>query len=330
MRRLVVGLLAMVSICLAGRGHAAEESNRTACPAPEVKLELRAEDEAAWSACEKWVWSCILQGKEANLYEKACLVPRSVENGKAREKTQYEPFVNPDAHPTNLLGDEFLRTILWQEDYAKKMPPPGVRIYGAYFKDAVNLENVATSANLVIDGSVFKRGVRLTNFRSPKNVSFDGSNIRGPILMLRTRIDGSLFLQKGVYDTVDLRDARIGSSIDAARSVFTDDFRMDRARIEGKVNLVKSRLTVVNAWDTVIGGSLELRLADIRLRVDMTGATVNGDVRMQRIAFGRKKAGQVPSCDWDTTTPGDHLLSELNTHSPPTSKPCSALRPRPC
>jgi hypothetical protein len=313
MRRLVLGLLAMVSICLAGRGHAAEESNKAACPVPEVKLELRAEDEAAWSTCEKWVWSCILQGKEANLYEKACLVPRSVENSKAREKTQYEPFVNPDAHPTNLLGDEFLRTILWQEDYAKKMPPPGVRIYGAYFKEPVNLENVATSANLVIDGSVFKRGVRLTNFRSPKNVSFDGSNIRGPILMLRTRIDGSLFLQKGVYDTVDLRDARIGSSIDAARSVFTDDFRMDRARIEGKVNLVKSRFTVVNAWDTVIGGSLELRLADIRLRVDMTGATVNGDVRMQRIAFGRKRAGQVPSCDWDTTAAGDHLLSELNT-----------------
>ncbi len=313
MRRLVLGLLAMAAICLADRGHAADESKNTACPVPEVKLELRPEDETAWSPCEKWVWSCILQGKEANLYEKKCLVPRSKENNEARAKSQYEPFVNPDAHPTNLLGDGFLRTILWQEDYAKRIPPPGVRIYGAYFKEPVNLENVAASANLVIDGSVFKRGVRLTNFRSPKNISFDGSNIRGPILMLRTRIDGSLFLQKGIYDTVDLRDARIGSSIDAARSVFTDDFRMDRARIEGKVNLVKSRLTVVNAWDTVIGGSLELRLSDIRLRVDMTGATVNGDVRMQRIAFGRKRADQVPSCDWDTTTPADHLLSELNT-----------------
>ena len=56
--------------------------------------------------------------------------------------------------------------------------------------------------------------------------------------MLRIRIEGSLFLQEGIYDTIDLRDARIGSSIDAARSVFTDDFRIDRARIDGKVNLV--------------------------------------------------------------------------------------------
>jgi hypothetical protein len=312
MWRLALSALALLTISLADGPRAAEDANSKVCPAPEGKLELRPEDATTWSPCEKWVWSCILQGKEANLYEKKCFVPRSKENTEARAKSQYEPFVNPDAHDANLLGDEFLRTILWQEDYAKKIPPPGVRIYGAYFRDPVNLENVATSANLVIDGSMFKKGVRLTNFRSPKNISFDGSNIRGPILMLRTRIDGSLFLQKGVYDTVDLRDARIGSSIDAARSVFTDDFRMDRARIEGKVNLVKSRLTVMNAWDAAIGGSLELRLADIRLRVDMTGATVNGDVRMQRIAFGRKRAGQVPSCDWDPTAGGDHLLSDLN------------------
>jgi hypothetical protein len=305
----------LLAISLADQPRAAEEeANSKACPASEVKLDLRTEDangEKAWSACEKWVWSCILQGKEANLYEKKCFVPRSKENSEARADKQYEPFVNPDSRDkANLLGDGFLRTILWQEEYAKKIPPLGVRIYGAYFKDPVNLENVATSVNLVIDGSVFKKGVRLTNYRSTKNVSFDGSNIRGSTLLLRIRLDGSLFLQRGVYDTVDLRDARIGSSIDAARSVFTDDFRMDRAHIEGKVNLVKSRLTVINAWDTVIGGSLELRLSDIRLRADLTGATVNGDVRMQRIAFGRK-TDQMPSCDWDTSTPGDHLLSDL-------------------
>ena len=170
---------------------------------------------------------------------------------------------------------------------------------------------MSTSANLVLDGSIFKRGLRLTNFRSSKNISLDGSNIRGPILMLRIRIEGSLFLQEGIYDTIDLRDARIGSSIDAARSVFTDDFRIDRARIDGKVNLVKSRLTVLNAWDTSIGGSLELRLADLRLRVDMTGATVNGDVRMQRISFGRKRTEQTPSCDWDPDAGLDHLINHI-------------------
>jgi hypothetical protein len=311
-RWLVLCVFSLGSLLLAGQARAAALPKPKACELPKEDLGLRKEDEA-WSTCEKFAWSCIRRGMEANLYEKACLVPRSAESNQARDRAKYAPFVDPNAYAAhNLLGDQFLRAVLWQEHYTKQIPPHGVRIFGAYFEEPVNLENITTTANLVLDGSVFKKGLRLTNFRSPMNISLDGSNVRGSILMLRTRIDGSLFLQKGVYDTVDLRDARIGSSIDAARSVFTDDFRMDRARIEGKVNLVKSRLTMLNAWDTSIGGSLELRLADIRVRVDMTGASVAGDVRLQRVAFGRKKPGQVPSCDWDTATPGDHLLSELN------------------
>jgi hypothetical protein len=321
-RPIAIAVVFSISLLL-GRPTVADEPATKVCPTVETNLGLRPEEEQAWSVCEKWVWSCLREGKEANLYEKACFVPRSRENSAAHEKWRYEPFANPDGHGTNLLSDQFLRTVLWQEEYSKRIPPHGVRIFGAYFKDPVNLENVATSTNLVIDGSVFKRGIRLTNYSSPMNLSFDGSNVSGPMLLLRTKIGGSLFLQRGVYDTIDLRDARIGSSIDAARSVFTDDFRMDRAYIQGKVNLVKSRLTVLNAWDTVIGGSLELRLADVRLRVDMTGATVNGDVRLQRVAFGRRRLGEVPSCDWDTSAPGDYLLSEFNTkfgNDPPALK----------
>ena len=46
-----------------------------ACPAVSGELGLRpehAEGEAAWSACERWVWSCIREGKEANLFVKRC------------------------------------------------------------------------------------------------------------------------------------------------------------------------------------------------------------------------------------------------------------------
>ena len=54
-----------------------------------------------------------------------------------------------------------------------------------------------------------------------------------------------------------------------------------------------------------------MRLADVRLRVDMTGATVNGDVRMQRISFGRKRTEQTPSCDWDPDAGLDHLINHI-------------------
>src|SRR5204863_7028413 len=94
----------------------------------------------------------------------------------------------------------------------------------------------------------------------------------------------------------------IGSSIDAARSVFNDVLKLDRSRIEGKVHLVKSRLTVLSATDAYVGGTVELRLADIRVLLDMTGLTVNGDVRLQRLSFGRQVPG-IPSCDYVQNNP---------------------------
>jgi len=281
------------------------------CSLPLDDLGLRKEDEADWSVCEKWIWSCIRNGKEANLFAKECTEPRP-DAYAVNYRNPYicAPFVDPGRYAnTNGISGEFIRTLLWRAEYHERIPPSGIRIFGAYFKDPVNLENVTTATNLVLDGSMFKRGVRLTNFQSKKNVSFDGSNLRGKLLLMRARIDGSLFMERGVYDFVDLRDARIGASLEASRSVFNDILRFDRAHIEGKVFLVKSRLTALNAWDAKIGGSIELRRADIRLRTDLTGSTVNGDLRLQQVTFGRR-VGQVPSCDWDPESEIDHILHE--------------------
>jgi len=282
------------------------------CALPQEDLGLSKEDDNKWSVCEKWVWSCIRKGKEANLFAKECAEPRPDADAVNHRKPYIcAPLIDPDRYAeTNGIGDEFLRALLWHPDYDAKIPPSGIRIFGAYFAGPVNLENVTTTRNLVLDGSMFKRGARLTNFRSTKNVSFDGSNLRGKLQFMRARIDGSLFLERGVFDFVDARDARIGSSLEASRSVFNDILRFDRARIEGKVFLVKSRLTALNAWDAYIGGSIELRLADIRLRMDLTGSTVNGDVRLQEVTFGRRVTGQIPSCDWDPAPEIDHVLHE--------------------
>jgi hypothetical protein len=316
MRFLLLTSVILSAACLAGRVYATEPPEVNTCRIPTGDLGLRPDEDRTWTACEKWAWSCIREGKEANLYEKLCLVPRTEASSAARKKWENEAFLNPNKYAdSSALGDEFLRTILWLPHYANQIPPHGVRIFGGYFKDQVNLENVTTTKNLVIDGSILKQGARLTNFRTEKNVSLDGSNIRGAILLLRAHIDGSLFLVKGIYDGIDMRDARIGSSIDAAGSIFSDDVRLDRAHIEGKVDLVRSRLTTLNAWDAHIGGSLELRLADVRVGIDMTGTTVDGDLRLQRIYFGRYLGTGVPSCDWDTSLKTDHILQVLLTNA---------------
>ena len=298
------------------------------CTEPDVRVSLRAEElegKQAWSRCEAWVWSCIVQGKEANLFAKKCTGFRPDDDEQDyRRDYLYAPFVTPDDYTDkNALSDNFLRTILSEPYYRDHIPPAGVRIFGAYFGRAVNLENVTTTKNLVLDGSIFKRGIRMTNFETTKNVSLDRANVRGKFQLMRASIGGSLFLGDGVYDFVDARDARIGASLEASKSVFTDMFRFDRAHISGKVYLVKSRLTSLNAWDATIGGSMELRRADIRLRMDLTGSTIQGDMRLQEMSFGRQAEGRAPSCEWDPDPGVDHILHEVYRLAQDKSQPAA-------
>ena len=88
---------------------------RTACPAPEGALKLRDEEVHDWSACEKWVWSCIAQGREANLFVRRCTVPRTTENDDLRTSLKDLAFEEPARFASsNALSGNFLLTILWQ------------------------------------------------------------------------------------------------------------------------------------------------------------------------------------------------------------------------
>lgn len=279
------------------------------CPVPDPAFDT--EYQPVWTQCERWVWTCIRGGLEANLHLKLCVKGRR-DGDEPRYRAPYTlaAFYDPDRFAqANALSDNLIRTILSDPSYEDKVPPSGIRIFGAYFATSVNLENITTTRNLVLDGSIFKRGVRMTNFKTTKNVSFDGSNVRGSMLLMRAQIDGSLFLERGVFDFIDARDIHIGASLEASRSVFNDMLRFDRGRIDGKVYLVKSRLTSLNAWDSKIGGSMELRLADVRMRVDLSGSTIDGDLRLQQVSFGRQ-SGASPSCEWDADVEIDHVLRE--------------------
>lgn len=278
---------------------------------PDAKTDYGSEYKPEWTPCERWVWSCIRDGLEANLHIKQCVKGRrDGDEPSYRAPYLYAAFYDPDRLArANALSDGFVRAIASDPALESKIPPLGIRIFGAYFATSVNLENVTTTKNLVLDGSIFKRGVRMTNFQTTKNVSFDHSNVRGAMLLMRARIDGSLFLERGAFDFIDARDIRIGSSLEASRSVFNDMLRFDRGQIAGKVYLVKSRLTSLNAWDAKVGGSMELRLADIRMRVDLSGSAINGDLRLQQVSFGRQ-SGSAPVCQWDATVEIDHVLHE--------------------
>jgi len=256
MFRYVVVLLAILAASAATRpleaapsGEAAAAIAATIAAFPPVKATCDPVPEGldrdpTWTACEQWVWWCIAEGLEANLYAKQCTEPRTTRMRQLLAPWKYAPFIAPDAfREQNRISAGFLRRILTDARFASRIPATSVRIYGAFVEGFLNLENAMTERNLVFDGSVFGEDVRLTNFRATHNISFDGTNVKGSLLLLRANIAGSLFLNRGVYDHVDLRDARIGASVDAADSIFNGLFRMDRAKIDGKIDFERSRLT---------------------------------------------------------------------------------------
>lgn len=274
----------------------------TACPQVPDQV-IGAAEVQSWNDCDKWVWECVRKGGEANLFAKECVELRSDRSRELRRLYKYAPFVDPDQYKdSNGISKGFLFDILTKREYADALTATGIRILGGYFADPVNLENVTTDKNLVFDVSIFKKGVRLTNFKSDRNFSLDGSNVRGAFYLKRANIGGTLFFEEAVFDLLDASDARFGGSVDGPSSVFNAPFRLDRVRVEGKVSLIRARLTELTAFDTEIGSKLELRHADVRGRIDLTGAKVSGDVRLQRLKFGRVASNRPGlSCDWDLT-----------------------------
>lgn len=296
-------------------------------------------DKPVWTHCEKWAWSCIRQGLEANFFDKtACQPPRTTQANELRKTFRLAAFNAPQRYETaNGLGSGFLLTILSDPHYVGQIPPIGLRLFGAYFKDPINLENMTTALNVVLDASMMQRGLRLTNFKTEKNLSLDGSNIRGSIFLMRARIDGSLFMEMGIFDSLDLNDVRIGASFEASGSVFNDNLRLHRAEIAGKVILTKARLTTLSGWNARLGASLEMRLADIRYGVDLSGSTIAGDVRMQDATFGRLDG---TSCDWNPDRDVKDVITDLRHSVPPADfdavwrdavalRPTTAGRPQP-
>ncbi len=316
-------LVAVLMLAFASLAHADDQPllfpEPQACAAQPDDPTILDKDKARWTDCEKWTWSCLRQGLEANLFAKgSCQVRRSVESNTLRRNYRLAPFYKPERFSeSNLLSGAYIETLITNSHYTDQIARFGIRIFGGYFKDPINLENLSTNINLIFDGSMIHRGLRLTNFKTDKNLSFDGSNVRGSMLFMRAKIEGSLFMEAGVYDYVDLNDAKIGASFEASGSVFNDELRIHRADIEGKVILTKARITTLSGWNAQLGSSLEMRLADVRFGVDLTGSHVKGDVRMQDVTFARHESANNARCDWDPELPSHNVLHELKSSVPP-------------
>lgn len=134
----------------------------------------------AWRPSEQWVWQHLCAGAIADF--------------NAREGKTLDPSDPAGWNDTRVVSAAFLETVLLQEPYRGALCRQGVRIVGAWFKEALDLESARLGHTLWLDNARFEQEVQLSDLKSTDPLSLEGSYFARSLAISRARIDGQLNL----------------------------------------------------------------------------------------------------------------------------------------
>jgi hypothetical protein len=210
----------------------------------------------AWRPSERWVWQRLCAGEIADF--------------NARDGKTLDPSDPTGWDDTRAVSAAFLETVMLQEPYRGALRHQGVRLVGAWFKEALDLESARLGHQLWLDGSRFEREVRLSDVKSPDALSLEGSYFARSLEMRRARIDGQLNL-RGARCTgpLDLNALEVKSNLfmrtEGDRTAQFAEVDLRGARIDGQLNLRGAHCT----------GPLDLGSLQVSSHVLLEDAEVN-------------------------------------------------------
>ena len=203
------------------------------------------------SKAETWAWAEIRAGRTADFNVRfGPLHPKTPEGWDDRRK----------------LGQAFLKTILLDDPFRSAIPRQGVRIFGAWFPEPIDLENARVEHELELVHSRFEATVNLTDMKIRGLLSLGGSGFGGKLDMDRLQADSNLFMLGGAeFAEVVLGGARVGGQLDMTGSRFGGKLNMDSVQVDG---------------------SLFMRGGAEFAEVILNGAKVGGQLSMNGSRFG--------------------------------------------
>jgi hypothetical protein len=188
-----------------------------------------------WKPQEKFVWSKVCLGEEANF---------DIEQGYGGNLDPKAPAGLPESR---VLSSTFLSTILLSDKYRHALTRRGVRITGARFTELVDLQNAELSTELWLDRSLLEKGADLRGLRSTRRITFYGSKITGPLEMAELELRGDLSMAgKGEFAAVYLGFAHVGGTLDLTGSTVAEDLDMAGIQIDHGLFMGKAKFTRVN------------------------------------------------------------------------------------
>lgn len=264
------------------------------CPLPHARYyDCTTDPMSEWTGPEKWAWQQICSARTADFNRRT-----GNEVLDPRDPTHVATF--SDGHRT--LSNSFLRTIISKEPFLNKITDLGIRICGAYFEDALNLNHAVipgtwgsqrSPGDLVISESLFDKSVHMRAL-SAESISLANSQ-------LNERVD---LAEARVFQTLKLEGATLGNVIMTKLNEFEDD------------------LPSVNLRDSTVLGAVVMREARIK-NLYVQGATLqHADLTGTEIADTLSIGNLCPtfpsSCEnnedrnmnWEGNEDGPYLILE--------------------
>ena len=241
--------------------------------------ECRVRPPSEWTKPEKWAWTKICQGQNADFNE---LLNEKTDPGNS------DPG-NSDCDckwsDDRKLSSRFLETILLHEPFRSAVPYHGVRIVGAYFPDCINLRGAVLERQLMLYGSYFDSKVDMTFLKTSTFLALTGSKFDSELVMNTISVDSSLYLESAEFK----KDVHLGGAKIRYR------VSMNGAKFRGRLSM----------HSTSVGLNLAmLKGAEFDEPVDLSFLSVGSEIEMNRAKFKRKLSMRSASVNLNLAMPG--------------------------
>jgi hypothetical protein len=258
-----------------------------------------------WRPSEQWVWQCLCSGEIADF--------------NARDGKVLDPSEVTGWDATRTLSATFLKTVLLQAPYRGALPHQGVRVVGARFEEALDLEGARLEHTLWLDSTRFEREVQLASLKSTDYASLEGSYFAHSLTLSRAQIGGQLVLsgvrctgllnmnglqiqgglfmrardgQTAQFAEVNLGDAKIAGPFVLSGVRCTGPLNMNGLEVQGGLFMNAARdqtaqFAKVDLRGAKIGAQLELQRACCTGPLDLGSLQVAGHVLMEDAKFNQ-------------------------------------------